>query len=513
MNIKQAKIEIKQAIQAYLSKDSFGEYRIPVVKQRPILLIGAPGIGKTAIMEQVARECKIGLVSYTMTHHTRQTAIGLPFIKEKQYGGETYSTTEYTMSEIIAAVYDQMEKTGLKEGILFLDEINCVSETLAPTMLQFLQYKTFGNHQLPAGWIIVTAGNPPEYNKSVREFDLVTLDRVKKIEIEENFTVWKEYAYEQRIHGAILAYLEIKKEHFYDIQTTVDGKIFVTARGWEDLSRMMETYEQLNIPVTEQLIIQYLQHPAIAKDFANYLDLYKKYQDIYHVDEVLKGNWDAAIKQRFEQAAFDEKLSVIGLILDQLNANMMEADRIDQVTTEVFDYLKQWKMNLHRPSYESYSGVDMIGMIIKQQTEKAQSQKKAGLLDRRGWQIQIQITKQLEQYEKQVNLLNETTAQAAFDSVKTKFQDLVAERKEIISSVKQQLDMAFLFMEEVFGDSQEMVIFLTELSANPFATRFISQNGCEAYYRHNRELLFYEKQKSILEDIEALKKEEQLELL
>ena len=73
--------------------------------------------------------------------------------------------------------------------------------------------------------------------------------------------------------------------------------------------------------------------------------------------------------------------------------------------------------------------------------------------------------------------------------------------------------MAFLFMEEVFGDSQEMVIFLTELSANPFATRFNKQNGCEAYYRHNRELLFYEKQKSILEDIEALKKEEQLELL
>src|SRR5699024_11812244 len=116
--------------------------------------------------------------------------------------------------------------------------------------------KTFGNHQLPAGWVIVTAGNPPEYNKSVREFDLVTLDRVKKIEIEENFTVWKEYAYEQDIHGAILSYLEIKKEHFYDIQTTVDGKIFVTARGWEDLSRMMETYEELNIPITESLIVQ-----------------------------------------------------------------------------------------------------------------------------------------------------------------------------------------------------------------------------------------------------------------
>mgnify|MGYP007134713114 CR=1 FL=1 len=53
------------------------------------------------------------------------------------------------MSEIIASVYETMERTGCQEGILFLDEINCVSETLAPTMLQFLQNKTFGTHRVP----------------------------------------------------------------------------------------------------------------------------------------------------------------------------------------------------------------------------------------------------------------------------------------------------------------------------------------------------------------------------
>ena len=70
-------------------------------------------------MEQIARECKVGLVSYTITHHTRQSAVGLPFIKEKTFGQETFSVTEYTMSEIIASVYEKMEKTGLREGILF----------------------------------------------------------------------------------------------------------------------------------------------------------------------------------------------------------------------------------------------------------------------------------------------------------------------------------------------------------------------------------------------------------
>ena len=177
--------------------------------------VGAPGVDEPAVMEQVAEECGVGLVAYTITHHTRQSAVGLPRIVTRCYNGKEVSITEYTLSEIIASVYDCMERTGKKEGILFIDEINCVSETLAPTMLQFLQNKTFGNHSVPEGWLIAAAGNPPEYNKSVREFDIVTLDRVRRMDIEADLDVWMEYAWKKEIHGSILAYLGMKKDHFY----------------------------------------------------------------------------------------------------------------------------------------------------------------------------------------------------------------------------------------------------------------------------------------------------------
>ena len=56
MNIKRAKEEIKHTIDAYHLRGADGKYRIPVIRQRPVLLMGAPGIGKTSIMEQIAAE-------------------------------------------------------------------------------------------------------------------------------------------------------------------------------------------------------------------------------------------------------------------------------------------------------------------------------------------------------------------------------------------------------------------------------------------------------------------------
>ena len=122
---------------------------------------------------------------------------------------------------------------------------------------------------------------PPEYNKSVREFDVVTLDRIKKIDVEENFDVWKEYAYRQGIHPAVISYLELRKENFYRIETTVDGRYFATARGWEDLSQLIQVYESLHKTVDRDVVYQYIQHRTISKDFANYLELYYKYKQDY----------------------------------------------------------------------------------------------------------------------------------------------------------------------------------------------------------------------------------------
>ena len=348
MNIKRAKEEIKNTVEAYLLKDDDGEYAIPVARQRPVLLVGPPGVGKTQIMEQAARECGIGLVAYTITHHTRQSAVGLPRIEKKEYGGREYAVTEYTMSEIVASVYDKIQETGLKEGILFIDEINCVSETLAPAMLQFLQYKTFGSHKIPDGWLIVAAGNPPEYNKSVREFDIVTLDRLKLITVEPDYSVWKEYALKQELHPAVTSYLDLKPQNLCRIETTVDGKRFATPRGWEDLSELLKVYERLGKEADREVVGQYIQFPAIAKDFANYLKLYEKYRRDYQVDEILGGKWSESLCERAGKATFDEKLSLVGLILTRIRGVMGALKDLEDQMELVMGRLKGCQSEISR---------------------------------------------------------------------------------------------------------------------------------------------------------------------
>jgi len=324
MNIKQAKEQIKNAMTAYFTKDEFGAYAIPIEKQRPIFLMGPPGIGKTAIMEQVAQELGVALVSYSMTHHTRQSALGLPYIEHKTYGGKEYAVSEYTMSEIIASVYDMMEQTGLKEGILFLDEINCVSETLAPSMLQFLQYKIFGRHRVPDGWIVVTAGNPPEYNNSVREFDIVTWDRLKRVDVEPDFDAWKEYAYLSGVHPAVTTYLDVKKPDFYTIETTVDGKHFVTARGWEDLSFMLLSLEGAGETVTDEFFLQYLQHDDIARSFAAYYSLFRSFLGGEDGEETPLAERLAENSERLAECTAAECLAIAAILFHGIRSGAQE---------------------------------------------------------------------------------------------------------------------------------------------------------------------------------------------
>ncbi len=482
MNIAEAKEQLKNTIKAYSANDRYGNYLIPSEEQRPLFLMGPPGIGKTAIVRQVAEELDIGLVSYSITHHTRQSALGLPEIVHKEYDGHEYDVSEYTMSEIISSVYDVMADTGLREGILFLDEVNCVSETLTPSMLQFLQFKTFGRHRVPDGWIIVTAGNPVEFNRNAREFDIVTWDRLKRVDIEADFDAWKSYAYSTEMHASVITYLEARRGNFCKIENSVDGRKFVTPRSWSDLSRIIRVYEQLGIAVERKLIGQYIQDTEIADDFAAYYELYAKYKSDYKLQEILAGTQTAEIEQRASEAPFDERLSLLGLLLDNVLEDIAEVIKTEDIAAELVKILRKVK-----------AGENITALRESEET-----------LYYRYRRMGVLSADARLKYEAVIDFLRRHENTEDFELVKAEYDEIVSGMKASAVKAGEMLDNMFAFAEKVWGQGQEMVILVTELTIGRYSSRFISRYGCDAYHHNNDSLKLYERKLDILRKGEKL---------
>ncbi len=479
MHIEEAKQELKRTLQVYLQKDEEGAYLFPRVRQRPMLLMGPPGIGKTAIVEQAAREAGLPLVSYTMTHHTRQSAVGLPQIREKEYKGKSYSVTEYTMSEIIGAVYDAMEETGKREGVLFLDEINCVSETLAPTMLQFLQNKTFGNHALPMGWVIVAAGNPAEYNKSVREYDIVTLDRVRVLNVEADVSVFLDYGAARGLHGAVLSYLGLKPERFYHVSREEDRPSYVTARGWEDLSALLKSYEALDYPVAEDLMEEYLNLEDTARDFGSYYRLYRKYGRDYDVKALLSDGPADAQLDLAKAGDFTERFTLTNLILEQLRRLGWEYKKLDSRAVALHGCLK---------AFFGQSG--SLEEFINQRQTALRTKKAYHLITLQEQRQEEWLLETLRQYAAtaQENRLRNRGQLDAF--LKEAFQKELAPRKDRVDILGTALTKAISFLSECFGDGPELTLLLTGITDSKDLMDYIARHGCEAYLSLSDRLLY-----------------------
>ena len=493
MNIAQAKQSIKDTIRLYLKKDELGDYILPMVRQRPVFLLGAPGIGKTAIIEQIAAEMGLALVSYSMTHHTRQSALGLPFIEKKDYGGKEYSVSEYTMSEIIASVYDTIEESGIKEGILFLDEINCVSETLYPSMLQFLQYKVFGRHKVPDGWVVVTAGNPPEYNRMVREFDVVTMDRLKLMEVEADKKAWMEYALKQQVHPAILSYLELKDEHFYIMELTEAGREYVTARGWEDLSRILKACEEEGIEADEILLRQYLHHDGVVREFAAFYELYRKYEKDYSPAKILKGEGTEMMVERVSAAPFDERILLAGMLCERVESDMQHV------------LLGMDALGMIKPVIVSAAGSPDAEGGIKKGMEalnvRHERMDAAGALkeeERRAGRRAGIIA------EKMIKALRNDPARG-YEAAKAVYNEELKLLKEEAEDVRSELSSMFAFSEAAFGeDGQELLLLTSRLTVNDAAARFIAVFGSEDYSRLSSVLMVRERGEQLKDEIKNL---------
>lgn len=335
LNIAQAKESLVTAATLYFLQDDAGRYRVARRRARPICLMGPAGIGKTEIVTQVAQELDLALCSYSLVHHTRQSLLGLPRLETCTIDGIDQSCTRYTMSEIVDAIHATMTATGRKKGILFLDEFNCVNESIRPVMLQLLQDKTLGTHAIPDGWMLVLAGNPTQYNKGAKELDAVTMDRLRILQVVPDLKSWLPYGRSHGIHPTVISFLEENPTCFYRHNATTNE--LVTPRGWEDLSVQLHLMEELGYTTTTAFIAQFFQSPLVSQQFFAY---YRRYATLLSgglLNQVF--DRDPAVIAKVSGLSVQDRWALIAAILSRVQAQAQDIATQEETVNYVHSVL------------------------------------------------------------------------------------------------------------------------------------------------------------------------------
>ena len=238
-----------------------------------------------------------------------------------------------------------------------------------------------------------------------------------------------------------------------------------------------------------------MQLPRVASDFANYLQLYEKYRRVYRVEEILDGTWEKVRASELADAAFDEKLGVLGLLLARLADSARETYRLDGLTDA-----------LHQDLIYVREGEKTLGTLLDEKQAALQRRRAAGSTDKDALFVAAREAERLSAFRQSIALEKVPRGQA-FERIKALFQADVQARADAAGRTDRQLANVFAFLDAAIPDSQELVLFATELTANFFTSWFIQNFGSDAYYAHNKKLLFDDAQQHLLDEIRQAKQE------
>jgi hypothetical protein len=269
--------------------------------------------------------------------------------------------------------------------------------------------------------------------------------------------------------------------------------------------------------VDEKLVCQYLQNPDVARDFATYYDLFHKYRADYQIEDILSGTTSPEIKERARRGRFDERLALLGLLIDAITQEIREVCDTQEILGKMLEILKRVKSSIeneHQNHPENQEQTD---------TECSRLHPTASLLNVLNYELQHltgdrdrdraahTISKsQLKTLCRLMDLLQEDIAALTLDNtrdfswLKENLRTRITANQYAAKKASSRLNHIFEFCEEAFPHGQELLILVTDLTVNETTARFIAQYGCESYFKHNKDLLFYERNQEIIQKLDQI---------
>ncbi len=237
--------------------------------QLPTFIWGSPGIGKSSIVKQIAKENNLEFIDLRLSLLDPTDLKGIPFF-------------DSSSKEAIWAEPNFLPKDKNSSGILFLDEINTAPPSVQAAAYQLILDRKIGDYELPPNWAIIAAGNRASDRGVVYHMPSPLLNRFVHLNLEVDFHDWKEWAYKNTINPLIIAFLEYDKQKLFTFDPQKEQSAFATPRSWEYVHKILEgSFEQ-------ELLLELLKGTIgdVAVEFINFIKIQNELPDL---NDIIQG--------------------------------------------------------------------------------------------------------------------------------------------------------------------------------------------------------------------------------
>ena len=208
-----------------VTQDDLLEILLNVAPSRPVFIWGAPGIGKSALVEQFAHDLGLPCVSRLGRQLAPEDIIGIPQIKG--------DTSEFLPPKMIAR----------KEPyVLFLDELNACSQEVQKAFYSLIHERRIGEYHLPKGSIVVGAENRAQDSAIVKTMSSALVSRMFHVQMRADARQWMKWAQKNNLHPWVIDYIIQRPDHLFSEPPKTEEP-FSTPRSWHMLSDALCEYE------------------------------------------------------------------------------------------------------------------------------------------------------------------------------------------------------------------------------------------------------------------------------
>jgi len=222
-----------------------------------IMIWGAPGIGKSSVISQIADSNNFGLIDLRISQLAPTDLRGIPVPSENK---AHWFPPEFLPTE--------------GKGILFLDEINMAPPAVQGIAQQLILDRKVGSYRVPDGWYIWSAGNRKEDHAAVFDMPAPLANRFIHLEVKTDLKEFKSYALENKIDDKIISFLNFRPKLLHKIDK--NSPSWPSPRSWSIANDLLKADIDVDPAIGN----------AAAAEFRSFCKIYKT---LPNIEPILKG--------------------------------------------------------------------------------------------------------------------------------------------------------------------------------------------------------------------------------